>query len=167
MTEARINSAAGDERVREQEHFIGEEATEGETQRPDVPVSIAFGIAPQILDRQQPEHAKPDASKELRTVPALGRVYDEQVTVVADSRDAEYERSEEVEPPEPGGTAGASRHQRNCEQQPCGQPEAVKRRQDRERLIRRSAGCARPSDRSKAAPQDGETGLARPATHNH
>ena len=125
-------------------------------------------IAPQVLDRQQPEDAKPDTDQQLRGVPGrLGRVHDEQVTVIADSRDAEYEGSEEVEPPEPGGTAGASRHERNSEQQPCGQPKAVKRSQDGDRRIRSSGGYARPSDRGEAAPQDGEADLARPATHNH
>src|SRR5262245_27471010 len=39
-----INSAAGDERVREQEQLKGEETTQSETQWPDVPVLMAFGI---------------------------------------------------------------------------------------------------------------------------
>jgi len=115
-TEARINSAAGDKRVREKEHFIGEEATEGETQRPDVPVLMRLRIAPQVLDRQQPKDAKPDANQQLRGVPGrLGGVHDKQVTVIADSRDAECEGSGEVEPPESAAVVVASGHQRNPE----------------------------------------------------
>ena len=79
-------------------------------------MAIPFGIAPQILDRQQPKDAKPDAGQQLRPLPAgLGGVYDGQIEVVADSRDAECEGSEEVEPPEPGAVVVASSDQRNPE----------------------------------------------------
>ena len=50
QAEPGVNPAARDEGIGEQEQLIGEETTESETQWPDVPPSLRFGIAPQVLD---------------------------------------------------------------------------------------------------------------------
>src|SRR6516165_8546451 len=63
-----IDPAAGDEGVREQEQLIGEKTAKSETQRPNVPTSLWFGIAPEILDRQQPNDSEPDTYQQLRRI---------------------------------------------------------------------------------------------------
>ena len=133
-----------------------------------MPPSLALCIAPQVLDRQQPEDAKPDPNQKLRDVPARrSRVLDEQVGIIDDRRDAECEHPKKIQPPEPRAIAGPSCQQRNSEQQPCGDPDAIKWRQNGDRLAAGSSGRTRPRDRGKATAQDREAGFARPATQDH
>jgi len=95
QAEPGIDPTAGDESIREQEQLIGEETAESKTKRPDVPPSLRFGIAPQILYCQQSNDAKSDAHQELRRVETQGRRVDEkQMRVIGDRRDTKCQSAE-------------------------------------------------------------------------
>lgn len=65
QSQPRIDPATGDKCIREQKELVGKQQAERQAHRPDVPTPLGIGVAPQILDRQQPENAKPDAAKHL------------------------------------------------------------------------------------------------------
>jgi hypothetical protein len=50
--EPAIDPAAGDEGIREQEELISEQTTERQAHRPNMPTSVLFGVAPEVLYRQ-------------------------------------------------------------------------------------------------------------------
>src|SRR6516164_3024146 len=134
QAESGIDPAAGDERIREQIVLIGEETTKSETQRPNVPPSLRFGIAPQIFDRQQPHDTESDPNQQLRCVETRDRrVEENQMSIIGDRRDAKCQRSESIQPPETRAVTGSYRNECDREQKPCRESDTVKKRQSSDR----------------------------------
>jgi hypothetical protein len=119
QAESGIDPAAGDEGICEQKELIGEETPKSETQRPNVPPSLWFGVTPQILDRQQPDDAEPDANQQLRRVETRDRRLEEkQSRIIGNRRDTKCQCGEQIKPPQTRAVTGSYRNECDREQQP-------------------------------------------------
>ena len=94
-----------------------------------MPTSLRLGIAPEILDRQQPNDTEPNANQQLRRIETgPRRAEKEQVSIIGDRRDAKCQCAGQIKPPETRTVTGSYRNECDREQQPCGEPDAVKKR---------------------------------------
>ena len=100
QAESGIDPAAGNEHIREQKELISKETPESETQRPNVPPLRWFCVAPQVLDRQQPDDTEPDSNQQLRCVETRDqRVEEKQLRIVGNRRETRCQCSEQIKPP--------------------------------------------------------------------